>query len=235
MKHAGLSSKGKKRTINEDRFFIKQIDFETVLMAVADGLGGQPSGHIAAQTAVDDIKAFKPGSDLAEKGLLTLLTAIDKHVERLSKSDPELAYMGTTLTLASVRDNVLFWAHVGDTRLYHLRNDTLVQRTTDQTMAQFLVDEGEITKEEALTHPMQNLLDQSIGSGDCEPETGSFPLTAGDMVLLCSDGLYSKLTAEEIKNQLVLSRSLQETIDLLIKSAVIAGAEDDITVVAMAY
>jgi protein phosphatase len=235
MKCAGASLKGKKRNHNQDRFLIKQAAPETVLLAVADGLGGQPSGHVASQTAVDGIRTFQPDDRLTEQGLSGLLTDLDRHVESLSKTDPELTYMGTTLTLAFVRDTTVYWAHAGDTRLYHLTSDILIQRTTDQTMAQFLVDEGDITKEEALVHPMQNLLDQSIGTGDCEPETGSFPLSPGDMVLLCSDGVYSKLTTKEIKMQLVSGRSLQEKVDLLIETARASGSEDDITAVVMAY
>ncbi len=235
MKFAGLSSKGKKRRNNEDRFLIKQISPEDVLLAVADGLGGQPAGHIAAQTAVRNIEGLLSDTKNPEKDLSNLLIKIDDVVARLSETDPELEYMGTTLTIAFTEKKMLYWAHIGDTRIYHLRNNELIQITIDQTMAQFLFEEGEITEEEALNHPMQNLLDQSIGSGACEPETGSFPISSGDIVLICSDGLYSEISSEHIKEVLISNRSIHGKINYLIKAANDAGGRDNITAVAMKY
>ena len=154
-------------------------DPETVLMAVVDGLGGQPAGHIAAQKAVRDIKDFLPGTDIDEKSLSNLLINLYKYVARLAETDPGLEYMGTILTLAN-----------------------------------FLVEEGEITEKQALNHSMQNLLYQSIGSGDCEPKSESFPISSGDIVLLCSDGLYSTIRPEQIKDTLLSNWSILEKPDL---------------------
>ncbi len=235
MKYFANSSTGEKKKQNEDRFLIKKIHPDMILFAVADGLGGQPAGHVAAQTAMQAIENFVPDSDNLKKEVEDLILKADDSVTKLSEINPKLEYMGTTLTIALSYQNTIFWAHVGDTRIYHLNANTLVQITTDQTMAQFLVEEQEITKEEALDHPMQNLLDQSLGAGDCEPETGSFHISPGDIVLLCSDGLFSEINPHQLKKILSSKNKIKKKVSLLINAANNAGGRDNITAVAIEY
>ena len=235
MEYFGNSSTGKIKRQNEDRFLIKNIRPDMILLAIADGLGGQPAGHIAAQTAIQAIENFIPGSDDPEKKVADLILKADDSVKKLSESDPKLEYMGTTLTIALSNKDRIFWAHVGDTRIYHLKHNKLLQITTDQTMAQFLVEESEITQEKALNHPMQNLLDQSLGCGYCEPETGSFKVAPGEIVLLCSDGLFSEINPDHMKNLLSSKNKIKEKINLLINAANDAGGKDNITAVAIEY
>ncbi len=235
MEYFGNSSTGKIKRKNEDRFLIKKIRPDMILLAIADGLGGQPAGHIAAQTAIKAIEFFIPGSDDLGIKVADLILKADDSVKKLSESDPKLEYMGTTLTIALSDRDRIFWAHVGNTRIYHLKHNKLLQITTDQTMAQFLVEEGEITQEKALNHPMQNLLDQSLGCGDCEPETGSFEVASGEIVLLCSDGLFSEIKPDHLKNILGSKNKIKEKISLLINAANDAGGKDNITAVAIEY
>ncbi|MFH1156352.1 MAG: protein phosphatase 2C domain-containing protein [Pseudomonadota bacterium] len=235
MRYVGKSAIGKTKNKNEDRFLIKKIQSEILLLAIADGLGGQPAGDIAAQTAIDALDTWMPGSHDVTQDLANLILGADKRVTDLADSDPDLQYMGTTLTVALIVKNRLFWAHVGDVRLYHLKQGMLMKITTDQTMAQFLVEEGDITPAEALTHPMQNLLEQSLGCGNCEPATGSFDLSHKETILMCSDGLYSEVADDDIRQILDADNGIEAKIDLLLKAANDAGGKDNITAVALEF
>ena len=234
MKYAGLSSPGKKEQ-NEDRFLIKKLCPDMIFLALADGLGGQPAGHIAAQTAIQAVENFIPCSGEIEKEMGELILKADDSVTARSKDDPALEYMGTTLTIALFDKDRIFWAHVGDARIYHLKENELFQITLDQTMAQFLVEEGEITREEAMKHPMQNFLAQSLGGGGCEPQTGSFQVTPGEIVMLCSDGLYSEINAQQIVEILSSKKNLKEKICLLVSAANDAGGHDNITALGIEF
>jgi len=235
MKVAGNSITGKKKKQNEDCILIKKISSDILLLAVADGLGGQPSGDIASKVAIEAIQNYNASNEDFKKQVTDLIFKAEASVTMLSIVDSDLEYMGTTLTLAILHKNKVFWAHVGDTRLYHFKDNTLRTITTDQTMAQFLVEEGEITQDEALNHPMQGLLEQSLGCGDCEPVSGSFELLTGDMVLLCSDGLYSEIDSKQIKNVLISKKNIKEKVEFLIKDANDAGGRDNISVIVLEY
>ncbi len=235
MKFAGNSIRGKKKKKNEDSILVREINQDMLLMAVADGLGGQPSGHIASEVAIEAIQNYFPSNENFEKQACDLIFKAEASVTMLSGVDPDLEYMGTTLTLAILHKNKVFWAHVGDTRLYHHKDDRLISITTDQTMAQFLVEEGEITQKEAINHPMQGLLEQSLGCADCEPVTGFFELQSGDSVLLCSDGLYSEINSDQIKRILGSKRDVEEKVELLIKTANDAGGKDNISAIILEY
>jgi protein phosphatase len=230
--YAGLSSAGKRKR-NEDSFLIKALDPERVLLAVADGLGGQPSGHIASRTAIRAIEDLIPGTGETETEMAGVIMKAEASVTELAETDPALEYMGTTLTVALFDKDTITWGHVGDARIYHLKEGRFSQMTTDQTMAQFLVEEGEITREEAVTHPMQHFLAQSLGGGGCEPETGSFKVGPGDIVLLCSDGLYSEIDDDRIIALLSSKNSVEEKVRLLVKAADDAGGHDNITVLGL--
>jgi serine/threonine protein phosphatase PrpC len=235
MKFAGNSITGNIKKQNEDHILIKEIDNDIMLLAVADGLGGQPSGHVASEVAIEAIQNYSPSNEGFKKQAIDLIFKAEASVTMLSDIDPDLEYMGTTLTIALINKNKVFWAHVGDTRIYHLKGNTLKTITIDQTMAQFLVDEGDITQKEALNHPMQGLLEQSLGCGDCEPKAGSFNLSTNDILLLCSDGLYSEISSEQIKNILLSKKEVQEKIELLIKAANDAGGKDNISAIIAIY
>ncbi len=229
--YAAESITGKHKKNNEDRYLIKPISPGVTLLAIADGLGGQPAGEVAAQTAIDALADFMPGSDTLDRDVMNLMFKADRRVTAFSESDSRLEYMGTTLTLALVSGNQVFWSHVGDTRIYHLSRGQLLEITTDQTMANFLVEEGELSLEASLQHPMQSLLEQSLGCGNCEPETGVFHVNHDDIVLLCSDGLYSEISTDDIKNILVMDIDIEEKAALLAKTANDAGGKDNITAV----
>jgi serine/threonine protein phosphatase PrpC len=231
---ASKSITGRVKKRNEDRHFVRKLSPDTVLIALADGLGGQPAGDVAAQTAVDFVE--KNIESLTHPGaadLYRLVLKADTKIARLAKTGTALEYMGTTLLVALCTPERVFWTHVGDSRLYLFRDRTLRQITKDQTMAQFLADEGEIEKKDLASHPMQGLLEQSLGNGDCEPVSGSFPVIPGDTVLVCTDGLYSEIEDQRIIDILARNTAVTHRIDELITAADDAGGKDNITAIAL--
>jgi len=233
MKLYALTHRGHKREINEDRCLTKKIGDETWIMAVADGMGGHRSGEIAAdivKTTLNEID-FIPADK--EKYLLFLMDEAHNRIKEFAKKNPASNGMGTTATMALIHAGEAWWAHVGDSRLYRIRNRILGQATCDQNMAWFLVEEGQITEEEALTHPLRNLLDQSLGQGEypCDPETGIFALAKGDQLTLMTDGIHGELTPKAISAILTEQTDIETKVKKLTQAALDAGGNDNITVV----
>lgn len=157
----------------------------------------------------------------------------DIKINLLAQGNPRLEYMGSTLLIALCTSQIVCWTHVGDSRMYLFQDKRLRQITKDQTMAQFLADEGEIPDRDVASHPMQVLLEQSLGSGDCEPVSGNFPVMPGDRVLVCSDGLYAEISNQQIARIFTADTSVEERVNTLVKTAYQAGGNDNITVVAV--
>lgn len=223
---------GKKR--NEDRSLIKEA-CGGVLLVVADGMGGNPGGGLAAQLLIDSLGDFVPpieaGGTLPQQ-LTTAVLQANAALLRVGDETPDLAGMGSTLILAWLAgDQTAHWAHVGDSRLYHLHEGALTQVTTDQNLAQELHAKGEITVEELRGHRMRAFLSQCLGEDGVEPIHGRFTVDIGDLLLLCSDGLHDWLSNTDILGILSLNADMQDIAARLIAAAVEAGSSDDITVV----
>ncbi|MBU0728133.1 MAG: protein phosphatase 2C domain-containing protein, partial [Proteobacteria bacterium] len=199
MKTIGLSHKGLVRNANEDRLLIKEFSQNSALLAVFDGLGGQPGGELAAQLAQDVVDTFSPSpgqeltslNDIVQQANDAILTEADKN--------SKFAYMGCTVITALIRDSELSWAHVGDCRLYLFRAGRLQQLTVDQNMAQSCINDGSMTVEEAHASKIQNLLDQHLGLYQVEPEMNSTELYAGDILLLATDGVHNEVSNETLE------------------------------------
>ena len=127
-----------------------------------------------------------------------LIMAAHKSVIEYALRHPALDGMGTTLTAAVVGQDSVFWAHVGDSRLYLMHNGVLTQLTTDHRFLSSMIADGDITAEQAKEHPLRNLLDQCLGCSSIMPETGYTDLAPGSMLLLCSDGLYEDVSYETL-------------------------------------
>jgi protein phosphatase len=145
--------------------------------------------------------------------------------------DPALWGMGTTMTLTFVSDGVVYWAHVGDSRLYLFSGGDIDQITEDDTIPGLLLGDGEITKEEARVHPNRNFLFEFIGCGEFEVHTGSFDVQKGDLLLLSTDGLHDEVPEETIVSVLRSNGNLEEKLEALVSAALDAGSTDNITVV----
>ena len=227
MKHRGLVKED-----NQDLFFVKEFDDGSILTAVADGLGGMVEGKRAAETAKESLNNFNPECQDVEAHLIELMQEANRRIMEMVEKEPDLEGMGTTLTAACVRNGTARWAHVGDSRLYLFRGYELRQITEDDTMAGFLLSEGELTKEEARTHPGNKFVFQCIGgSGEFEIDTGNFKVQAGDLLLFSTDGLHDEVPEEKIVSALRSRKDLEGKMDDLLSAALAAGGKDNIAVV----
>lgn len=227
-----VSHIGKVRKANEDRYFIKRFNDGSILLAVADGLGGEVAGDYAAEIVIGKLGGIghiRKGKE--EQQLAALVKEADLAVSREAESDPDLGGMGSTLICALLRNGNIYWVHVGDSRLYIFHNRQLTQMTEDQTFARFLLQEGEITAEQASTHYSRHILDQTVGCGICEPETGRLEFKEKQLLILTTDGLHKKIDAETIISQLVAETDLETKAKSLVEAALEAGGSDNITIV----
>ena len=210
------------------------------VLVVADGMGGHPAGEVASRMTVDGIRehlrekeSVSATIEGSEYGIFlhTIIKEVNESV-CVAGRDPDKLGMGTTCTLAAIREDTLFMVHVGDSRAYMIRNSEIHQITTDHSWVQERVDEGEMTPEEARFHPNRNMITRAIGlEANVVVDTGDCALRGGDLVMLCSDGLNSMISDEEIHN--VLKASSHKTVCTeLIAAANQSGGHDNTSVVA---
>jgi len=220
------------RKANEDRYFIKKLNDGAILLAVADGLGGDPAGDYAAEIVrgqLAGIHQITKGEE--EQQLSALVRKADLAVYKKAVNDPDLTGMGTTLVCTLLRDGFAHWVHVGDSRLYVFQDQQLIKITEDQTFAWFLVEENEITPEQVSTHYSRHVLDQTVGCGICEPETGRLEFKEGDLLILTTDGLHKKIAAETMISVLLDETDLESKAKSLVEAALDSGGKDNITIV----
>ena len=231
MKTTAITHVGLTERQNQDQFLIKEFSGDSVLVAVADGAGGTPAGEKASGVVIERLSDFQPDSPTPEEHLVRLMQEADQKIFGVVEKEADLKGMGSTLTAAFVRGETVFWAHVGDSRLYLFRADELTQITEDDTMAGFLLTEGEITREEARVHPGRSFLFDFIGSGGFEEETGSFALCKNDLILLTTDGLHDRIPEETLVTVLRSDGELDKKLDAVISAALELTGKDDLTVV----
>jgi protein phosphatase len=226
---AGVTDTGRRRRRNEDAFVC-----EPPLFAIADGMGGAQAGELASRLAAAAIE--EAGAAVVdEEGVAGAVRAANARIFERSSTDPAVAGMGTTATVALVdeRAGTLTLAHVGDSRAYRYRDATLEQLTTDHSLVAELVRSGRLTEAEAAVHPHRSVITRALGTeADVEVDTRTLDLVPGDLVLLCSDGLSAMVRDDEI------ARLLEESgldpyaaSEALVRAANAAGGEDNVTVV----
>jgi PPM family protein phosphatase len=258
----GITDKGLVRENNEDQFVIAEIrrvlrirrsslsqpdavmgEGLGQLFVVADGMGGHQGGEYASALAVASVENIVLNTiswlfRLKGEGILSefqeALRATDRWVIEAAQRQPELKGMGTTLTVAYVTGNVLYLAHVGDSRCYLYREGKLEQLTRDHTFVATLVQEGVIAPEAAAQHTMRNVITNAVG-GDkkgVDPEVHKHLLSPGDVLLLCSDGLTELVPDADIAEQLRTGpRSPEDLCGVLVGTANARGGTDNVTVV----
>jgi protein phosphatase len=227
----GVSHKGRVKTENQDRYLIKDYGGGTTLIAVADGMGGPSGGAMAATMMIERLNDLQFGSGEFEEQLADVVRATDMAIMMEANKKPSLEGMGTTVTGALLRGGKAYWFHVGDSRFYLLHNGELQQITKDQNIVQYYLDTGEITAEEAHTHPSRHFLEQNVGCGCCEPETGHLSVGSDDLLICTSDGLHDDLSAGTISTLIKSDIDIKEMADGLIDETLKAGARDNVTVV----
>ncbi len=229
----GMTDTGLVRAVNQDAY---HLDSDGRFFIVADGMGGHAGGQEASRLATQAIQscleahwsAEISSQDLLEKSLLEANQAI-LHDQRqhLERSD-----MGTTVVVVIFRDEQPLCAHVGDSRLYRLHGAKLDQITEDHTWVARAMRLGEITPEQARTHPLRHVLAQCLGREDLQQvDVNSLSVQPGDRLLLCSDGLTEELSDQLITNQLKSIRVGEKAASALINAAKDHGGRDNITVV----
>jgi protein phosphatase len=222
-----MTDTGRQRRANEDAMLAR-----SPLFVVADGMGGAQAGEVASRIAIE---YFQPGLDDAaqpESALAGIARAANTRIHELSHSNAEQAGMGTTLTAVYVGEHDVAIAHVGDSRAYCLRAGELLRLTDDHSLVDELLRQGKLTPEEAVEHPQRSVITRALGpEGSVEVDTRSFQARAGDVYLLCSDGLTTMLSEERIRELLLANPRLRDAGEALISAANDAGGRDNITVV----
>ena len=218
---------GRQRRDNEDNAYARAPVF-----VVADGMGGAQAGEVASRIAIEAFERGLPDDGSPEERLATLVREANQQIYERSRADRQRAGMGTTLTAAYVDDAHVAIAHVGDSRAYLFRDGTLQRLTQDHSLVDELVRRGKLTEEQAAEHPQRSIITRALGpEPDVEVDTWTYPARAGDVVLLCSDGLTSMISEERVREVLVAHTNLNEAADALINEANEAGGRDNITVV----
>jgi len=217
-----------------------------LVLVVSDGMGGALAGDVASQMAVEAVREMLVGSETetdhefietSDAPLVDYLRNATVYanlaIHHRSQSDSRCSGMGATFTGAAIKDGALDLVQVGDSRAYMIRGDEIKLVTKDQSLVQQLIDVGQITEEEAETHMFRNVILQALGAqGEVTPVTGHTRLRRGDCLLLCSDGLSNKLSAEDM-HHIVQTHAFDLTAACseMIDEANRRGGEDNITVV----
>ncbi len=257
---SGLTHVGRVRKNNEDSFLALTFDGHDVrylgkigdaslgggdfVFAVSDGMGGAKSGEFASRIAVDRITRLLPrGFRLSAAGLASgfsdilaeLLSAIHADLLKLGFSYEECAGMGATLSLAWLTPEWLYFAHIGDSRIYYLPHDgPMRQLTQDHSYVGWLRRNGQLNEREARTHPRRNALNQALGAGHqfIEPHIGAVGHRPGDRFLICSDGLVDGLwdrNIEELIRNPAAALAAINPAQRLVEESVTASGKDNTT------
>jgi PPM family protein phosphatase len=227
IEQAGRTDVGRQRSANEDSLVVRPP-----LFAVADGMGGAKAGEVASAVAVDAVEGAQESSEPTEAQLANIVRDANRRIYDLAVADESRRGMGTTLTLAKLHGDEVSVAHVGDSRAYRLRGGELEQLTRDHSLVAELERSGQITPEAAEHHPQRSIITRALGpEPDVEVDTYTLAGRDGDVFLICSDGLTSMISDDEVASILRSAGSLDEAADGLVRAANQSGGKDNITVI----
>lgn len=237
----GLTDIGLVRKNNQDSYAIRVLDDALAIAVVCDGMGGAQAGNVASAVAVEAFAAtledackqgLPPDPERKQELLRSACRAANTQVFDLSQKNPEYQGMGTTLVAALALSREVYVVNVGDSRGYILSEGQLTQITSDHSLVQALVDCGDITPEEARTHPKKNVITRALGVDDSiRSDVFCVEYKEGDVLLLCSDGLTNTVTDAVLQAELSQLTSPEETARKLLTLAVEQGAPDNVTVI----
>lgn len=233
----GNTDVGKLRKVNQDYVYINNEPIGSLdnLYIVADGVGGHKAGEVASEVAIDSFEQFiyETEDDEVLDLLVSALAYANEQVFNLAKTNKQYENMGTTLLATTIKNNKIFIAHVGDCRLYGIRNNKIAQMTSDHTYVMDLFKAGVISKEEAENSKESNVLTRALGTEKNVKADALFcDIFEDDIFIMCSDGLSDMLTDDEIF-QLASKKSVptQEKVENLIQEANNNGGRDNIAVI----
>ena len=225
---AAATDPGRRRRHNEDAYVC-----EPPLFAVADGIGGAQAGEVASRLAATALR--ETGADGADprRHVDALIQEANRRVYERQTSDASASGMGTTITVALLHDDMVWIGHVGDSRAYLIRNGELEQLTEDHSLVAELVRSGKLSPEEAETHPQRSVVTRALGTDpNVDVDTFDVQARAGDLYMLCSDGLTTMVDDGTILEEIDRNRDdLKSAAKALVRAANRGGGEDNITVV----
>ena len=224
--HFHASDLGRQRQGNEDNYFVR-----APLFVVADGMGGAQAGEVASEMAVESFDGGLPDGSPAD-GLVQVIEDANRRIHDRSRNEAQRAGMGTTVTAAYVGEREVTIAHVGDSRAYVLRDGELTRLTRDHSLVGELVARGKLTEEQAETHPQRSVITRALGpEPDVQVDVQAYQARAGDLFMVCSDGLTSMVPEARVREILAAADSLDAVGRELIAAANDAGGRDNITVI----
>ena len=237
----GITDKGKRRENNEDTFIARElVTNELVLACVIDGVGGYNGGEVAAAIARNIILRHLENlsGDIIDALQTAIVAANDAILEERKKdiTNEQMACV-VTCAVADIKNNKLYYAHVGDTRLYLQRDHSLVKLSKDHSVVGFLEESGRLSEEDAMRHPRRNEISKALGfeeninNIDGFIEMGESPFLPGDIILVCSDGLSDMVDSKTMLDILLNKKSLGKQAEALVAAANDAGGNDNITAV----
>ena len=230
---------GKARDINEDSFYITDNSFSDIqLYILADGMGGCKAGDIASKLAISTAKSYIENNikdtPKEKESLIQLVGSSAEYANMVvyekSKENKDFEGMGTTIEICLIYNNRAFIAHIGDRRIYRIRNGLIRQLTQDHSYVQTLVKQGTITKDEAEIHPKKNILTKALGcNAFVEPDMLVRGFQKDDILVMCSDGLSNMVSQDDIFNIVTKNFEIapKELVDLANKN----GGIDNITII----
>ena len=235
MQAFGLTDIGKIRQLNQDYIFVSKESIGNLpnLFIVADGMGGHNAGEFASKYATENlISVIKESTETNPVALLnTSIEKCNKNLIEKAAEDEKLKGMGTTLVLATIYDNKMYVANVGDSRLYII-NDEIKQITKDHSLVAEMVRIGEIDEKKARSHPDKNIITRAIGAFDkVDVDIFEIILNPKDIVLLCSDGLTNMIEDSEINRIINKQKATKTKVKKLIETANNYGGKDNIAVI----
>lgn len=219
---------GKVRANNQDAPIVSE---KLRLYGVADGMGGHKGGEVASTSARDDLLRELEGKTPSVAALSGAIEEVNRKIYHQQEHDDALTGMGTTLSVLWMSDNFVYIGHVGDSRVYLLRDGEFKQMTLDHSLVEQLVREGVLTEEEAQNHPMRNIITRAIGTDESvEVDVVVEERRKGDLWLACSDGLHGLVDDRQMRDAL-RQYAPEKAADVLLKAALDAGGRDNVTLV----
>ncbi|NLT95003.1 MAG: Stp1/IreP family PP2C-type Ser/Thr phosphatase [Clostridia bacterium] len=232
-----LTNIGLVRKANEDSFL---TDKNRGLFVVADGMGGHEAGERASSIAIKTLDKYLTSEVIATskgEGLCQAIQIANELIYQESQQNTCYSGMGTTITAALFIDDQLIIGHIGDSRAYLIRDNTIKLLTNDHSLVGELLRKGELTESEAYRHPHRNILTRALGTEKkVEIDISEYKIKSGDLVLLCTDGLYNLLNDNEILAEILKNGyDLKRTVNRLVQTALERGGVDNITVILISY
>ena len=221
------------RALNEDSV----ASFENETYVIADGMGGYATGEVASHILVETVRdILLPEVHFDETDLKKAILCANDAILRKVRENPSYSGMGTTATIFHRENDTFFWAHVGDSRLYLLREHALRQITRDHSLVSDLVENGSITPDEARLHPKRNVITRAVGvANELVVDSGRFQAATRDVLLLCSDGLTAVLSDNAIYELLDTSARDGNVAERLIHKALEEESHDNISALVVLY